>query len=139
MDHLTHIAELTQQQLDLDAAKADAITAAHDAGVPVQDIADAARVTRPTIYRVLRQHGTTAEPNRRETFDGALMLLIDLGADPALIVPGLRHSDVDVKARRVIHGLRTLPHGAGTPQQRRVLSDAADLAQTHLNTAAHRK
>lgn len=95
---------------DAEVARAVAVSAAHDAGATITAIADAAKLSRPAIYRMLSNPRTLPPKSLwRDTMGDGLVLLMSYGSPHAAEVVGKVHTlSVDVIARRVLNGVRQL-------------------------------
>lgn len=84
----------------------ESIRAAHEAGAAILHIAEAARMTRQTVYRIIGgQAGLPPKAQWAQHLDDTLQLIIDVSCgDPVQMkdaLAGLGSKDLTVKARRV--------------------------------------
>lgn len=110
-DALAKVREATNWVRDADSNRAAAISSAHDAGATVTAIADAAKLSRPAIYRVLNSNPRALPPTSlwRATMGDALVLLMAYGSQHAGDTIGKHHSmPVDALARRVLNSVRQI-------------------------------
>ena len=127
------------------AAEADeqlraAVLAAKRADVATDsEIAKAAGISRPTLYRWIAQADAedpeAPRPHPAQAMDAALELLMELGGGPFReLLAGLRVDDLAAKARRVQIGIKNLPPGIEhTAHTRAVLGAGVDAAERALS------
>lgn len=134
---LAAVREVADRISEAEIDRITAVSAARDAGATVTAIADAAKLSRPAIYRILSSNPRTLPPKSlwRDTMGDGLILLMSYGSDYAAGAVGKVHSlGVDVLARRLLYGVRQLgaapAYDSGDAER---ISVAIDVAQEVLN------
>ncbi|WP_182872728.1 helix-turn-helix domain-containing protein [Mycobacteroides abscessus] len=113
---------------EAEAAFRATVLAAIDAGHPITQVADAAQVTRQTIYRWSEATGDSSRVDVAELLDDALTVAVEWGSPfTAEYVAGLRSKDLAVKARRTHAAAARIPLDV-SPEHSRVLGQAAAVA-----------
>lgn len=119
-------------------ARDAAMVAAKEAGAGVTDIARAAGISRPSVYRVLGGRSALPAPWKWESMmDEALHLLMHYSAATHEIASGLATKDLTAKARRVgyaIKGMRTQPEPFSVDAT--TIGLASEIAQHILRTTS---
>lgn len=110
------------------------VEAAYDQEVAtVEEIADAADVSRSTVHRWINQRRTEVGDgrvtNQRVALDDALQMLIEVGAGPVdQLLGGLRTRELLPKARRVKLGIGNMPSVSHLNEEQRAILHAGTLA-----------
>lgn len=110
------------------------VTAAYEhQAATVEEVADAAGVSRATVHRWInhqrKERGDIRITNRRIALDDALQMLIEVGAGPVdQLLGGLRAKELLPKARRVKLGISNLPGVSHLDEEQRAILHAGTLA-----------
>ncbi|MBN6778874.1 hypothetical protein JRG19_10065 [Pseudoclavibacter alba] len=111
MEHLDAIREASTALSRARARRDDSIRVAHAAGVPVAHIAEAAGVTRPTVYGIVNDgYSLPARSEWERILNEAAYALVEEGARIADAHAVARSSILDMKAKRLSGMFRSLPH-----------------------------
>lgn len=130
---LAVVGHLRQQERDIEVRVRGAVKAAHAAGATPTDLARAAEVTRPTIYRWLREDADMTVDLAEVLDDTLQRLATRVSSNTAnQLLKGIGFPDIDVKIRRYRLGVANLNPADLDDELRAVLmlaSQTLDAAQ----------
>lgn len=128
---LDEVRAAAERLVDAEEDRNRALREAVDQGVPISEAADAARVTRQTVYRIIGQWSRTGRPDAL-VLDAGIDALLETEMPPATwgeLMKARRSTDVLVKARRIRLALSNIdPRSGRDLTTREVVQDAASVA-----------